>query len=216
MANSSLLHRGTTPVTDLKLAITRIGHENIRTAALTYAADQLRRAPEHEHIRGALEKCWHEGVRVAALAHALAKESGAVRADEALLAGLLHNIGKVYIIARSPRPVDGVADINEQVLNEWHPGIGQALIENWQLPEAISAAVAGQHDLERAHGGSADLQDLLIVAVRLTALMARGEADESALTEVPAAAALGLNDTAVVRVMLEFQTDILMLQAALG
>lgn len=55
MANSTLLHRGTTPVTDLKLAVTRIGHDNIRTAALAYANAQLRRAPELAHIRLELE-----------------------------------------------------------------------------------------------------------------------------------------------------------------
>ena len=103
MANSTLLHRGGARVTDLKVAVTRIGHENIRTAALSYATAQLRRAAELGHIRTKLDKCWHEGVRVAALAHAMAKESRKVRTDEAMLTGLLHNIGKIYIIARSPK-----------------------------------------------------------------------------------------------------------------
>ena len=51
MANSTLLHRGGAPVTDLKVAVTRIGHDNIRTAALAYANAQLRRAAELAHIR---------------------------------------------------------------------------------------------------------------------------------------------------------------------
>ena len=57
MANSTLLHRGGKPVSDLKLAVTRIGHENIRVAALAYASAQLKRAPELAHIRGDLEQC---------------------------------------------------------------------------------------------------------------------------------------------------------------
>ena len=36
MANSTLLHRGGSRVTDLKIAITRIGHDSIRSAALAY------------------------------------------------------------------------------------------------------------------------------------------------------------------------------------
>ena len=59
--------------------------------------------PTLAHIRAQLEACWQQGVRVAALAHAIAKESRRVRPDEAMLAGLLHNIGKVYILARSPK-----------------------------------------------------------------------------------------------------------------
>ncbi|MFI4913927.1 MAG: HDOD domain-containing protein [Steroidobacterales bacterium] len=216
MANSTLLHRGSTAVTDLKVAITRIGHENIRTAALAYASAQLRRAPELAHIRSELQNCWQEGIRVAALAHAMAKETGAIRADEAMLAGLLHNIGKVYIIARCPKTDGEQSVLDEQTLQDWHPSIGQALIENWKLPETIAAAVGGQLEVERNHGGDADLQDLLIVATRLAAQIASGSADDTELHRVPSATALGLSDSAFVRIMLESQTEIEMLQAALG
>jgi HD-like signal output (HDOD) protein len=216
MANSTLLHRGGARVTDLKLAITRIGHENIRTAALAYATAQLRRAAELTHIRAKLDNCWHAGVRVAALAHAMAKESGRVRTDEAMLAGLLHNIGKIYIIARTPRDqVDSFSDEGEELRN-WHPSIGQALIENWKLGDELAAAVGGQYELERTHAGPADLQDLLIVAVNVATQMANSSADDSALAKMPAAAALGLNDSALVRIMLESQTEVEMLEAALG
>ena len=148
MANSTLLHRGGSPVTDLKVAVTRIGHDSIRAAALAYATAQVRHAADLAHIRTDLERFWQEGIRVAALAHAMAKESQLLRPDEALLAGLLHNIGKVYIIARTPK--DAVAvHVDDAVLRDWHPGIGQALIENWKLPEDIAVAVGGQNDVER-------------------------------------------------------------------
>jgi HD-like signal output (HDOD) protein len=225
LANSTLLHRGGTPVTNLKTAITRIGYEHIRTAALAYANAQLRRAPDLLSIRPQLEVCWQQGVRVAALAHAIAKESRRVRTDEAMLAGLLHNIGKVYLIARASH-VPGQQPFDERSLRPWYPSIGQALIENWKLTEDIAVAVGGQLDTEREHEGPPDLQDLLIVAVNLAAQMS----EHAAGTENPgqerdaehdaagmaAAGALGLNDSAFVRVMLESQTELEMLQAALG
>jgi HD-like signal output (HDOD) protein len=141
-----------------------------------------------------------------------------VRADEAMLAGLLHNIGIVYILARSP--LDSVAEaLDNSTLRSWYPSIGQALIENWQLPEEIALAVGGQLDLERVHEGPADLQDLLIVAVRLASQMgqdAQEGVEREDLAQPPAAAALGLNDSALVRIMLESQTEMEMLQTALG
>jgi len=215
MANSTLLHRGGAPVTDLKIAITRVGHDSIRAAALAYATAQVRHAADLAHIRSDLERFWQEGLRVAALSHAMARESGVLRPDEALLAGLLHNIGKVYIVARTPRDA-GRVRIDEAVLRDWHPGIGQALIENWKLPEQIAGAVGGQLERDRCHGGSADLRDLLIVAVLLAEQMASNAADDAALAQVPAAAALGLTDSAMVRIMLESQTEMATLQAALG
>jgi HD-like signal output (HDOD) protein len=215
MANSTLLHRGGSRVTDLKIAITRIGHDSIRAAALAYATAQVRHAAELAHIRRDLEGLWREGVRVAALAHAMAKESRLMRPDEALLAGLLHNIGKVYIIARTPKDASNV-HVDDAVLRDWHPGIGQALIENWKLPEEIAVAVGGQLEIERCHGGPADLQDLLIVTVNLAAQMANNAADDAALVKMPAAAAMGLTDSAFVRIMLESQTEMETLRAALG
>jgi HD-like signal output (HDOD) protein len=215
MANSTLLHRGGSPVTDLKIAVTRIGHDSIRAAALAYATAQVRHAADLAHIRNDLERIWQEGVRVAALAHAMAKESKLLRPDEALLAGLLHNIGKVYIIARTPKGAVQV-HIDDAVLRDWHPGIGQALIENWKLPEDIAVAVGGQNDIERSHAAPADLQDLLIVAVSLATQIANNAADDAALAQMPAAAAMGLTDSAIVRIMLESQTEMETLQAALG
>jgi HD-like signal output (HDOD) protein len=216
MANSTLLHRGGARVTDLKVAITRIGHENIRTAALSYATAQLRRAADLGHIRTKLDKCWQEGIRVAALAHAMAKESRKVRTDEAMLAGLLHNIGKIYILARTSKgQAEAFSDDGEE-LRSWHPSIGQALIENWKLGDELAGAVGGQYEIERSHSGPPDLQDLLIVAVNVAAQMANNSADDAELARLPASAALGLSDSAFVRIMLESQTDVEMLQAALG
>jgi hypothetical protein len=56
----------------------------------------------------------------------------------------------------------------------------------------------------------------LIVAVNLAAQMASNAADDAALAQMPAAAAMGLTDSAFVRIMLESQTEMETLQAALG
>jgi len=105
----------------------------------------------------------------------------------------------------------------EELVMEWYPSIGQALIENWKLPEEIAMAVGGQRDLERSHIGPPDMQDLLVVAVALVAQMSAGQSSEdNTIAELHAAKVLGLDDSAMVRVMLESQTDLEMLNAALG
>ncbi len=216
MANSALLHRGGAPVTDLKVAITRIGQENIRTAALAYATAQLRSAPDLAHIRTRLDACWRDGVRVAALTRAMAKESRRVRPDEAMLAGLLHNIGKIYILARTPKSAAGALSYDDEALSGWHPGIGQALIENWKLPEALALAVGGQLELERNQADPADLRDVLCLAVQVAAKIANHSADDGSLAGTSAALALGLTEAALVRIMLESETEVMTLHAALG
>ncbi|HTT06671.1 MAG TPA: HDOD domain-containing protein [Steroidobacteraceae bacterium] len=216
MANSALLHRGDTAVTDLKIAVTRIGHDNIRAAALAYANSQVQRAPELAHIRPQLEACWREGIRVASLAHSLAKETGAVRTDEAMLAGLLHNVGKLYIHARAPRSADAAAALDASVINAWYPSIGKALAQNWKLPEEICAAIESQLESDRVHEGAADLPDILIVAVQVAARMAARAPDDEGLAKLPAAITLGLAAPAFKRIALDAHAELQKLQAALG
>jgi HD-like signal output (HDOD) protein len=216
MSNSTLLHRGDEPVTDLKVAVMRIGHDHIRTAALAYANAQLRRAPELADIRPQLESCWRDGIRVASLAHSLAKETRCARTDEAMLAGLLHNIGTVYIIARAPKNPGAAPTLDPAVVQDWYPNIGKAIAQNWKLPEEIASAIAGQLEFERSHEGPADLLDLLIVAVQVAAKMAARAPDDAALAQLPASAALGLSATAFKRIALDAHAELQMLQAALG
>lgn len=218
LANSAMMRRGPDPITDMKVAVMRIGHENIRSATLAYAQQQLRRAAELAPVRSELEACWLEGIRVAALGYAIARESSRVRPDEAMLAGLMHNIGKIYIVARSAAlpQLFGTPEERGPALRQWHPAIGQALIENWKLPHEISTAVGGQHDIERDHLGPPDLHDLLIIAVRLEDNMLAGQGDDTTLLQIPAALRLGLNEASLVRIVLESQTEVETLQAALG
>lgn len=216
MSNAALLHRGTEPVTDLKAAVTRIGHDNIRAAALAYANAQLRRAPELAHVRLELEACWREGIRVASLAHSLAKETRCVRTDEAMLTGLLHNIGKLYIIARAPKSTGSAPTLDPAVVESWSPNIGKALVQNWKLSEEIAAAIAGQLEFDRTHEGPPDLHDLLIVAVQVGAKMAARAPDDAGLAQLPAAVAMGLSAPTFKRIALDAHAELQMLQAALG
>ena len=39
----------------------------------------------------------------------------------------------------------------DDIINEWHPSIGKAILENWDFPEAMAQAVGEQHDLTRTH-----------------------------------------------------------------
>jgi len=217
MANSALLYRGE-KVTDLRLAITRMGYSNVRTAALAYANAQLRRAPALEHIRADLEKYWQDSTQVAALAYAIARENRSVPADEAMLAGLVHNIGKVYIASRAPRnlALNSNAELKDHLLAEWHAGIGQAIVQNWKLSDDIATAIGGQCDRDRAHDGPADLQDLLAMTIVLADQIAAKDGESTAASVLPGAKLLGLDEAAIIRVVFDLQTDLLMLHTALG
>ncbi len=171
MANSVVFSRGGAAVTDLKKAMVRIGFQNVRSAALSFALQQLRMSGKVRHIRGFLEQLWQDSTLTAALAYEIARTTRAVDPEEALLAGLMHNIGKVYILSRlepgSPLMIRPA--VRGEVLRDWNAHVGRAIAENWDMPDAICQAIADQDQQEREHNSRADLTDVLIVAVSTAA-----------------------------------------------
>lgn len=217
LANSAAMNRGGKTITDLKTAVNRIGHNNVRTAAVSFAIAQLRRAAELRHIAKELEGLWQEATMVAALAYAIASRTRGVNADEAMLAGLLHNVGKIYILARADRHSDlfGDAPALAQVMRDWHANVGKAIVDNWGFPDHISEAV-GEHENIDRQVERPDVTDVLTVAVMMSGFVGH-EADlELNMQGVKAFWRLGLDNEKCVHVMRDCAEEIALLRSALG
>ena len=203
---------------DLKLAVTRVGPDKVRSAALPYVLEKLRSAQSHEHIRDELAKLWERSTMVAAIARVLALRTQAAPPDVALLAGLLHNVGSVYLFARADKHLDlfRVATIRELLLHDWQASIGKAIAQNWGLPDEIADAIGDQDQLDRHEAGARDLTDVLCVAVRAASFFGHPEELEIALGSLPLFRRLGLGREALHATMAEAAAEIARLRAALG
>jgi putative nucleotidyltransferase with HDIG domain len=216
LANSAALNRSGRSVADVKTAVNRIGHNNVRTAAVSFAIAQLRRAAELRHISKELEEMWQEATTVAALAYATAARTG-VNADEAMLAGLLHNVGKIYILARAHRHNSLFKDpvALAQVVRDWHSNVGRAIVENWGFPEHIAEAVGEHENIDRVND-ERDVTDVLTVAVMMAGFFGH-EADlELNMQGVKSFWRLGLDNEKCVHVMRDCADEISALRTALG
>ncbi len=72
---------------------------------------------------------------VAAFAFVLARTCTKVNPDEAMLTGMMHGIGKLYILTRAidhPELFNSETALND-IIDEWHAGIGKAILENWEF-----------------------------------------------------------------------------------
>ena len=217
LANSVALNRSGRSVADLKTAVNRIGHNNVRTAAVSFAIAQLRRAGELKHISKELEQLWTEATMVAALSYALASRAPNVNADEAMLAGLLHNVGKIYVLARAHRHDSLFKDpvAIAQVLRDWHANVGKAIVENWGFPAHIAEAIAEHENIDRSVG-TADVTDVLTVAVMMSGFMGHETDLELNMQGVKAFWRLGLDNEKCVHVMRDCADEITALRSALG
>jgi HD-like signal output (HDOD) protein len=154
---------------------------------------------------------------VAALAYAVASRATKINADECMLAGLLHNVGKIYILARANRHDTLFKDSAAlaQIMRDWHSNVGKAIVENWGFPEHISDAVADHENIDRT-AGLPDVTDVLTVAVMMSGF-AGHEADlELNMQGVKAFWRLELDNDKCVHIMADCKDEIAALRSALG
>src|SRR5690606_12437050 len=103
VANSAAINFSGKPVTDLRTAVARIGFNMVRSAAIAFAMSQLKTVDALKGLEAPLDVLWQRSSKDAAMCHVVARRFTQVNPDTALLAGLLHGIGLLFILTRMSR-----------------------------------------------------------------------------------------------------------------
>lgn len=167
IANSALLSgRAGDGVKDIRTAVNRLGFNMVRNTAVAIAMSQTMGGGSGPELNSRLGALWQHSVRVGAIAYVIARISRGINPDEAMLAGLLHDIGELYILQRVEKypALFGQSETCNQIVGEWHTGVGSAILAGWNFgPEMI--AVAEEHEqINRVTKTDADLVDVVLVA----------------------------------------------------
>jgi HD-like signal output (HDOD) protein len=175
-ANSAAFNTSGKPLTDLRSAITRLGHQMIQGTAMSYAMQQMKLEPALRSVAEPLTQLWTKSVAVASICRIIAARAK-VGADEAFLTGLLHGIGNLYIMARAATQAAGTTAQHAllDLLAGWQASIGKAVLESWGFTEELCDAVGEQMDHERRWRHAAGLSDVLIVSLVLEEALQRPE-----------------------------------------
>ena len=192
LANSAAI-RGNRQITDLRQAVVRMGDELVQSSVMTFAMRQVQRNDSlSEASKKALRDIWVESVELAARCHVIAKECTKLNANEALLTGLLSVVGRLYIMLKSQEC--GLADDAEleQVLADWHPTIGKAIAESWNMSDDLINALELQLETDPPLQENATLAEVLCAAK----LILQYEASDEVLlgSEYPLLQRLGIAD----------------------
>jgi len=175
IANSAAFRAATGKITDLRTAVSRLGFNMVRTVAVEYAMRQLRhKGGRSPAALAEIETTWRDSLQAASLCHVLAKHFTSLNADEALLTGLLHGLGRLYVVMRAEDRTDVSAEDISEIANSWQATIGKAILQSWGLPEPMLHAVEHQDDsrcerdgkfeIAARATGPASLTDLLVAA----------------------------------------------------
>lgn len=134
--------------------------------------------PKVVDMRSFLEHC----LACALACKALARATGTVEPEQAFVAGLLHDIGRLYFFTAFPERSRFCMDSalkNDRTLMEEearffgldHGSMGRLLLEAWDMPRALSRAAGHHHDPMKAVDpglpGIIHLADLLVHAMGL-------------------------------------------------
>jgi HD-like signal output (HDOD) protein len=218
ISNSASLNRTGRAVTDLRTAINRIGYNMVRSASISFAMAQIRKSNKLVGLEHHLNDLWQRSSLVAAVAFVLARNCTKVNADEAMLTGMMHGIGKLYVLTRAidhPELFASETTLTE-IIGEWHASIGKAILENWNFSESMAQAVGEQSDFSRTEDGPPDLSDVIAVSILMASHIADVPGLEVALHGLAAAKRLGLNEEKTAAVMRESAAEVAALSQALG
>lgn len=220
IANSASLNVSGKPVTEVRTAINRMGYDMVHIASMSFAMAQIRNNKKLLCVKRYLDELWERSILVAALAFVLARTCTKINPDEAMLAGMMHGIGQMYVLTRAadhPGLYDNEGTLRH-IVKEWSAEIGKAILENWAFGEGMIQAIANQHDLERVEIEAADLSDVIAIAI---AILIRTHSTDLAhlhpeLRGLPAVRRLGLSEAKLHDVILEFDAEVGALREALA
>jgi HD-like signal output (HDOD) protein len=195
-ANSAAFNTSGKPLTDLRSAITRLGHQMVHGTAMSYAMQQMKNETSLRSIVQPMTLLWNRSIAVASISRIVARRTK-VSADEAFLTGLLHGMGNLYIMARAATQGTGLGSEHSwlDLLSGWQASIGKAVLESWGFAEEMCDAVGEQADLDRRWKHEAGLADVLIASLVLADALKAPE-PRGAVTE-------GINAFQTVRVAAE-------------
>lgn len=162
IANSAAYHRGG-PNVGLMQALSTMGADMIKTLVISESVFQTFSAFPHSGSTD-LRNFWQHGLTTAVLSRALAKKMAYPFTEEAYLAGLLHDVGRLALLAAAPNEYSQnfqakddliLCEVEQETLQISHTEAGAWLIERWNLGPAIADGVLYHHEnpsrLESAH-----------------------------------------------------------------
>lgn len=178
-------------------AIVRLGLGATRQLVMGFALRDLFHS-ESKQLRVKLRESWIESLEVAALAIVIREMliAPSYSSEEALLAGLLHDIGVVGLLGlfltHSELLEEG--DDITRVINRFKSDVGAEILRKWQIADQYIDVAKDAENWQREQDGSADLCDLIQVAKLHRYLNNRVPLPMARLTDVPAVQRLPLKE----------------------
>ena len=169
LANSVAMNPTNQVIRDVRLAVVRVGMDPIKALAMVLIMNQLRQSQRHSGTRNLSNRLWERSVNVAALAYVIAKKMTNLNPDEAMFAGIVHDLGRFYLLSRAvdyPELLENTAALAETV-NDLAERATRMVLSELNLPASVMEAVLASHQYGKTMPPST-LGDVLFIASALS------------------------------------------------
>ncbi|VAW67980.1 hypothetical protein MNBD_GAMMA09-2354 [hydrothermal vent metagenome] len=165
VANSSL-YRGLHTTDSIHMAITRLGLKLVRGLIMSLSMKQLYHASSNV-VAERFRELWLASIKTAAISRLLASNIEHLDTEQAMLAGLIHNIGALPIIlmAEDDDELFDNPGALYQIIQTMQSDVGAYIFQNWHFPQYMIDIANKCYHFQREHSGPADYVDVIQVAL---------------------------------------------------
>jgi len=193
VANSPLF-RARSKIENIQIAITRMGSRVVRNLIMSITVEQMFNT-KSKILAERFKNAWQHSVQVAAFSRVLAKSTPHLDPEQAMLAGLFHDIGVLPILMAAESNPELLADTDalDQLISQLHTAVGKLIVEHWDFPDTLTEVVWEHENLLRDHQPDADYSDIVLVANLQTPSKDNHNNNTVDWSTIPAFSKLGLN-----------------------
>lgn len=164
VANNPMM-RGNQEITNLQMALSRMGMDYTATLATGLAMEQMFHA-KSPLVDQRLRDVWKRSSEIAGMCHVLCRfRANHLKSDLATLAGLTHQIGALPILTFAEDHSELLNPlILDMLIQSLQAEIGEKILESWEFDKAI-INVPSEHLKFQSDKPEADLADIVTVAM---------------------------------------------------
>lgn len=137
--SNSALYAPSTPIKNCHAAVTRLGLETTRKLVMGISVKQLFQSKSPQLMAKMME-LWKRSLHVSSLSFVLAQESGEVNPEDALLAGLVCDIGAIPLLHFAEQHPESYPDLNDLqiVMPYLNPPVGSLVLHTLGFTKEIT------------------------------------------------------------------------------
>lgn len=164
LANSPL-YRARHKIDNLQMAISRLGLRIVKDLVIMLAIKQAFRASNPD-IDQQFRAIWQCSIDVASVCRVLSQSQASLESEQAIVAGLIHNIGSLPLIELAERQPALFQELPlEEAIPVLQNQLGQKILSFWGFPQTLVDVASEWNQFQREHSGEADYVDLIQAAV---------------------------------------------------